>query len=423
LTDHKDIVIIGAGQAGLSTSYHLTQLGREHLVLEQADTSFPSWHKRWDSFSLVLPNWTVQLPGSPVASSQADGFFTKAELLEHLADFTDNFEPPVRYGVRVLALEKNERPHRFLLHTNQGSLEADNVVVATGTYQEPRLPAFSADFSPDIFQLHTDEYLNPEQLPSGAVLVVGSGQSGCQIAEELYQSGRKVYLSVSSANRIPRVYRGRDSVWWLGKMHFFDQTVDQLKTSQERFAANPLFSGKNGGHDINLHQFYRDGVILLGRMQGARGSHIYLETDLHDNLEKSDLFVSQVQQGIDAFIAKQALEAPPPPSDPPLQDAYQAPIIEELDLAAEGISTVLWGTGYTYDFSWIRLPVLDQDGYPIQERGISPYAGLYFMGLYWLHDRKSGLLWGVGQDAEYIAQHIALNTQAKMESQQLQSQR
>jgi putative flavoprotein involved in K+ transport len=307
-------------------------------------------------------------------------------------------------------VERNPQGADFMISTTDGIFLADNVVVASGTYQEPRIPAFSKNLSEQFVQLHTNEYRNPSFLPDGAVLVVGTGQSGCQIAEEIYQSGRKVYLCVGGANRIPRRYRGKDSIYWLEKMDFFDQKADSLENSKERFKANPYVSGKNGGHSLNLHQFACDGVTLLGHMKGAQGGEIYLVPDLKENLAKIDQFVVELKQGIDQYIEKHNIDAEDAPVKPVLKDGYESENITQMDLHAEGIQTVIWATGYKFDFSWVEFPIFDQDGYPIQDRGVSEYPGLYFVGLHFLYKRKSGLLLGVAEIANHVAEDIALRT-------------
>ncbi len=404
MVEHVDIVVIGAGQAGLSISYYLTQQGRDHLILEQASSIIPAWRRRWDSFTLVLPNWAVRLPGLPVPAEVEDGFFTREELIAHFEEFTATFNPHIQFDTQVTSVERNGR---YLVRTNRGDIEANNVIVATGTFQQPRIPAFSAAISPDIVQIHTDHYRSPAALPDDAVLVVGTGQSGSQIADELYRNGRRVYLSVGGAPRVPRFYRGRDVVWWLDRMGFFDVEVTALESSRERFAANPAASGKDGGRDMNLHQFARDGVTLLGHAVGADGGSMSFAPDLKESLARSDGFVAQLKQNIDNFIAKRGIDAPPALPDPDLRDGYDAEIVEQLDLRCAGIGSIVWGTGYRYDYRWIKLPILDQDDYPIQQRGVSDFPGLYFVGLYFMHTRGSGLLSGVAADAEYVARHIA----------------
>jgi len=410
MTEHLDVIVIGAGQAGLSIGYYLSKLDREYIILEQASAITPNWRKRWDSFTLVLPNWTYQLPNHAYNGDDPDGFMGRDDLVEHIEHFAASFDPEIRFGSKVTSVEKNPNGDNFLVTTTESTFLADNVVVAAGTFQEPRIPAFSKNFSAEFTQLHTNDYRNPESLPDGAVLVVGTGQSGCQIAEELYQGGRKVYLCVGGATRIPRRYRGKDTIWWLNELNFFDQTADSLSSSKERFKANPFVSGKDGGHSLNLHQFAKDGVVLLGHMKSAKDNQVYLAPDLRENLVKVDQFVAELKQNIDKFIIEQKIDAEKAPSNPEIKDGYEADNIEELDLIAEGIKTIIWATGYKFDFSWVAFPILDQDGYPIQDRGVSEFPGLYFLGLHFMHKRKSGLLWGVGEVAYHIAKDIAERT-------------
>jgi putative flavoprotein involved in K+ transport len=410
MIEHKNVVVIGAGQAGLSIGYYLSEYGREYVILEQASAITPTWRKRWDSFTLVLPNWTYQMPGHAYDGDDPDGFMGREELVAHLEQFAASFNPEIRFGRKVTSVERNPDGDNFIVRMNGSALSADNVVIAAGTFQEPKVPSFSKDLSEEFTQIHTNDYRNPESLPDGAVLVVGTGQSGSQIAEELYQSGRKVYLCVGGATRVPRRYRGKDSIWWLEAMGFFDQTADSLTSSRERFKANPFVSGKDGGHTLNLHKFAKDGVILLGHMKNAQDNMIYLIPDLKENLAKVDKFVADLKQNIDKYIAEQEIEAEEGFSRPELKVGYEAELIEELDLKAEGIKTIIWATGYKFDFNWVAFPVLDQDGYPIQDRGISEFPGLYFLGLHFMHKRKSGLLWGVGEYAAHIAEDIAGRT-------------
>ncbi|MFN2194573.1 MAG: NAD(P)-binding domain-containing protein [Anaerolineales bacterium] len=411
MAEHFDTVIIGAGQAGLAIGYYLSQMGRDYIILEKAASITPAWRSRWDSFTLVLPNWTLQMPENPYNGDDPDGFLSRDEMVKYMEEFAATYDPKIRFGSRVTSIEENSEEDNYLVQTEETIYEAENVVVATGVYQEPKIPSFSKNISAEITQLHTSEYSNPEGLPEGAVLVVGTGQSGCQIAEELYQSGRKVYLCVGSAKRLPRLYRGKDSIWWLNKLHFFDQTVDTLPSPKDRFVANPFLSGKNGGHTLNLHKFAREGVVLLGRLKDAKGTSIYLSPDLKENLSKIDDFVADLKQKIDQYIEKNDLDAEPIPNRDALRDGYDAEIFDELDLSVEGIRTIVWATGYKFDFSWIELPVTDEYGYPIQTRGISEFPGLYFLGQHFLWRRRSGLPWGVGEDAAYIAEDIVRRTE------------
>ena len=280
------------------------------------------------------------------------------------------------------------------------------MVIATGFFQWPKLPPFSAKLPGGVMQLHTSEYRNPEQLPSGAVLVVGSGQSGCQIAEELYLSGRKVFLSVGGTGRVPRRYRGKDITWWFFKSKLGERTVDQLASPKEKYIENPQATGVRGGHTINLHQFARDGVTLLGHLRDGQDGKISLAPDLMESLAKSDQFEVDTLKRIDEAILQSGLNLPEE-KPPELRDGYASEIISELDLKAAGISSIIWAMGYHFDYSLVRLPVVDEDGFPLQKRGVTNYPGLYFIGLPWLYKRQSGVLYGVGEDAEYIASAIA----------------
>jgi putative flavoprotein involved in K+ transport len=400
-----DTLIIGAGQAGLSLSFCLTQQRRPHLIMEKTSQLADAWRNhRWDSFTLVTPNWHIRLPGGEYQGDDPDGFMPRAEVVSYLERYAASFGAPVRFGVTVIAVEPTVNGYRVC--TNQGDYQATNVVIATGLFQQPKIPTSSANFPPEVVQLHSGAYRNPDVLPPGAVLVVGSGQSGCQIAEELYQSGRKLYLCVGgSAGRAPRRYRGKDITWWLAQTGFFNRTADQLLSPQAKFAANPQVSGKAGGHTLNLHKFAREGVTLLGRYTGADGGKISIAPDLYDNLAKIDKFEVDLIKGIDDFIARTEYNAPEEtlPYD---RDGYDVPIITELSVKTAGITNLIWAGGYKFDFSWIHVPVLDEDGFPIQQRGVTASPGLYFLGLPWLHTAKSGLLLGVGEDAAYIASKI-----------------
>jgi putative flavoprotein involved in K+ transport len=403
-------IIIGGGQAGLATSYWLTQHGHEHIILEQAAQAANAWRNdRWDSFTLVTPNWATRMPGveSPGAESPGsdpNGFMPRDELVAYFEQYIERFQLPVRYNTRVTSVEQDGAG--YVVRTDDGTFNARNVVVATGLFQRPKIPAFGAKIDAGITQLHSGAYRNPHLIPPGAVLVVGSAQSGCQIAEELYQNGRRVYLCTGSAPRAPRRYRGRDIVEWVHLTGFLDRTPDMLPSPRARFAGNPQFSGKDGGHTLNLHQFARDGVTLLGRITNAAEHTITLAPDLKENLAKSDGGEANFCKMADGYVAQKGLDAPREEL-PQLRDGYNAPEILELDLRAAGITTIIWAMGYSFDFSLVRLPTFDADGFPIQQRGVTNYAGLYFVGMPWLPRQRTGLLLGVGEAAEHIAAQIA----------------
>jgi putative flavoprotein involved in K+ transport len=365
MTKQIDTIIVGGGQGGLSTSYHLSQQGREHLILEQADQVAEAWRNRWDSFTLITPNWMIRLPGAEYQGNEPEAFTPRDELVAYFEKYVKQFDLPIRYGVRVTSVEPTEAG--YLVSSNAGDFEAANVVISTGMYQQPKIPPFSTSLPSEIHQLHSSEYRNPEALPDGAVLVVGSAQSGCQIAEELYQSGRKVYLSVGSAARVPRRYRGKDVTQWLDELGFYDRTVDQLPSPKAKFAGSVHGTGKDGGHTINLHQFSRDGVVLLGHIQGVEEERIVLAPDLMEILANADKFEADLAKQVDEYIEQTGLDAPVE-TLPELRDGFDSEVILELDLRSVGITTVIWATGYKFDFSMVKLPVFDEDGYPVQKQ-------------------------------------------------------
>jgi len=400
-----DTVIIGGGQAGLAISYYLSQEDREHVVLERAPAVAHAWrNERWDSFTLVTPNFQVRMPGAEYEGSDPYGFMSLAQVIEYFDDYVKRFRLPVYCGVEAFSVE--QMGPSYLVRTSEGNHMAENVVIATGLYQSPRIPSYSAEIPEGILQIHSMHYRNPATLPEGAVLVVGTGQSGAQIAQELYQSGRKVYLSIGSAGRVPRRYRSRDINDWFTQMGMFDTKVEELKSPKDKFHAHPQISGKNGGQSLNLHKFARDGVVLLGHVRDARDGHLILAPDLKETLAQVDQFEIDALKKIDDYIARTGLNVPAE-SVAKLRDGYAHEVLTDLDLQSSGIGTIIWATGYNFDFSVVKLPVVDADGYPIQQRGVTAYPGLYFLGLPWLHSRRSGILFGVGDDAAHIASHIA----------------
>ena len=411
MPEQIEAVVIGGGQAGLAISYYLTQQGRPHVVLEQASQIAPAWWQgRWDSFTLVTPNWTVRLPGFPYRGDDPDGFMPRADVVRHLEQYAASFQAPVRCGVQVTAVALARDGQGYRVATSDGATyAAATVVVATGSFQFPKPSPFSSALPPEITQLHSSHYRNPGALPPGAALVVGSADSGCQIAEELNESGRHAYLCVGRALRRPRRYRGKDSMFWAVTLGKVELTADQLPSPSARFAANPQLSGKYGGHTINLHQFARNGVTLLGRLIGAEGHRIALAPDLQENLAKADQASEDFKHEVDAFVRRTGMNVPTPEPDPVDEvrsDAGRhAPT--KLDLRAAGITTVIWATGYGFDYSWVHLPVFDDYGFPVQQRGVTRFPGLYFLGMNLLYNRKSGILLGVGEDAAHLAAAIA----------------
>jgi putative flavoprotein involved in K+ transport len=405
MTTHVNTIVVGGGQAGLAVSYYLTLRDCDHLVLEQASEPANAWRNhRWDSFTLNTPNWQSQLPGAPILGDP-NGFMSRQEIVAYFEKYAARL--PVRYGTRVKSVERDSRSGSYAVATASGeTFVARNVVIATGLYQRPNIPAFSSGFPEQVQQVHSDAYRNPHALPQGAVLVVGSAQSGAQIAEELYEAGRSVYLAVGRAGRMPRRYRGKDANWWSDKLGIYERTVDQLPSPRAKFAGKPHISGTKGGHTLNLHQFARDGVVLLGHLQGVADGKVRLAPDLYDNLARADQHEADFTEAVDAYVTATRTSAPNEKL-PALRSGFAVPQIGELDLAAADITSVIWATSYKFDFSIVRLPVLDSDGFPIQQRGVTEYCGLFFVGLPWLHSAKSGLLYGVGDDAAFIARQIA----------------
>jgi putative flavoprotein involved in K+ transport len=404
-----DAVIVGGGQAGLALSYYLTKQGRSHVVLEQGRIA-ESWRsKRWDSLRLVGPNRTLDLPGFPYVGDDPDGFMGKDEVAAHLEAYAWSFGAPVCEEMRVTAVTPDPNTAEFLVLTEEGTYAAAQVVVATGALQRPFIPALAEDLPAHVLQVVPYAYRSPAVLPPGAVLVVGSGQAGCQIAEELRREGRQVYLSVGRSWWAPRRYRGRDLSLWLRAVGWFDRTVDSLPSGVRTGSPNPQFTGSGGGRDLNVHTLAAEGVVLLGRLQGIRDGTIALAPDLAGNLAAGDEQAMGTLRAIDDHIREQELDVPaadPPDYLRPAADlARETPA--ELDLDAAGVSTVIWATGYRPDLAWVQLPVLDPQGYPVQRRGVTAIPGLYFLGLDWLHSAKSGLFAGIGEDAAHLAAQIA----------------
>jgi putative flavoprotein involved in K+ transport len=401
--NHIDTIIIGGGQAGLSTSYYLKKQKREHIIFEKAEQPAQVWRNRWDSFTLITPNWMTRLPGAPYSGDDPNGFMSKEGVVQYFEDYIDKFQLPIRFEITVKSVE--HLGDGYLLKTTAGDFKASNLVIAAGLHQKPKMPPFNKNLSPDILQLHSSQYRNPDSLPQGAVLVVGSAQSGSQIAEELYQSGKKVYLSVSTAGRVPRRYRGKDANYWMEKMGYFKRTVNDLGSPKDKYVPSAHCTGKDGGHTINLHQFAKDGVTLLGHVRNIKGDRISLAPDLKENLAEADQFERDFTQEVDDYIESKGLDIPIE-TLPHLTYGFETDVILEINAHEEGITSVIWATGFTFDFSWIKLPVFDEDGYPKQDCGVSDYPGLYFVGMTFLCTGISGLLAGVGDDAKHIAQKI-----------------
>jgi putative flavoprotein involved in K+ transport len=408
-TEKVDVIVVGGGQAGLAMSYYLTQQGRDHVVLEQ-DRIAESWRsKRWDSLHLIGPNWTLRLPGYTYAGDAPDRFMGKADVVGHLETYARSFGAPVREGVRVRAVEQARTGTRIVVSTDNGSYEATRVVIATGALQRPFVPDAAAGFPPDIAQFVSYTYRDPAALPPGAVLVVGSGQSGCQIAEDLRRAGRRVYLSVTRSWGMPRRYRGQDAAYWARAVGWSQRKVADLPPGVRAGLPNPQLTGTDGGHDLTLYTLEREGVVLLGRFRGLHEGKAVFDTDLAEKLRWGDEQARNFLRSIDEHVAGHGPDATTeafPGCLIPNGDAVRA-APESLRVNEAGISTIVWATGYRPDLAWIDLPFLDEDGYPIHHRGVTVVPGLFILGLDWLYSAHSSQFGGMSDDATYLAEHIA----------------
>lgn len=396
-------LVIGGGQAGLAMSHMLKQRGCPHLVLERHRVAERWRTERWDGLRFQFPNWSVRLPDFPFPHADPDAFATGREIADFIGAYAALVAPPIRCGVPVTALRRGDEAG-FVAETPDGSIEATNVVVATGPYQRPVIPDLLSDDA-GIVQVHASRYRNPGQLPPGAVLVAGSGASGAQIAEELFRAGRRVYLSVGRHRRLPRRYRGRDLIWWLIAMGL-DQTPTEQRGPDRSL---PLITGAFGGNTIDFRQFASLGVTLLGRMQAVHQSAMDFAPDLAESLAYGDASYAGFLDMMDAHAERHGLKMP---EDRAARDVLPDPRglaepILRLDLRAAGVGTVVWATGYGFDFGWIDIPVLNARGEPVHRGGITAVPGMYFLGLQWLSRLNSSLLSGVGDDAALLADHIA----------------
>lgn len=400
------VIIVGGGQAGLSVSYCLGQRHIEHVVLEKMPQAGHAWRDmRWDSFCLLTPNWSLLLPGFEYGDAEPDAFTSRDGIVSLLEQYESRFSLPVQHNTAANAVTPLT-DGGYSVVTDQVVWTAKNVVIATGLFQKPKVSPVQDQLSPQILQLHCSSYRNPSSLPDGGVLVVGSAQSGCQIAEELLESGREVWLSVGAAGRVPRRYRGKDIIFWLNGLGFFDRTPDMLASPRLRFAANPHLSGTHGGHNINLHLFARSGMHLIGHIIAGEGYRVRIADDLGQSLDFADAAEARTIQSIDQFITANSLSAPVE-TLPHYRDAFQQAGLTELDLQAQGIRTVIWAQGFDFDYSLVKLPVTDSYGFPITQGGIADFPGLYFIGMPFISKMKSGLFLGVGEDAQRISAHIA----------------
>jgi putative flavoprotein involved in K+ transport len=408
LKEHYSVVVIGGGQAGLSMSYHMTRKQIDHVVLERNQIGHSWRNQRWDSFCLVTPNWQCNLPDFPYAGPEPKGFMKKADIVAYLEAFAASFQPPVFEGVAVKQLRKLS-DGLFEIQSTHGTLTAKQVVVAVGGYHKPRIPRLSEKVPAHIQQIHSSEYRNPAQFPEGNILVIGSGQSGCQIAEDLHLAGRRVHLSVGSAPRVARRYRGRDVVEWLTDMPV------ELHPQKEavRAKANHYVTGRDGGRDIDLRTRAKEGMQLHGRLTDCVDGVMAFADDLTKNLDNADRSSENIKNMIDGFIAENGISAP--------EEARYIPVwrpeggCSHIDLLAENITGIVWSVGFESSFDWIDLPIFNGKGYPNHYRGVSREPGVYFLGLPWLHTWGSGRFSGVARDSAFLLEQIEQLFDLKLE--------
>ena len=406
-----DTLVIGAGQAGIALSEHLSKLDVPHLVLERQRIAERWRSERWDSLVCNGPAWHDRFPGLDFDDVAPDAFAAKDRVADYLEAYARKFKAPIRTGVEVTRVVRNEGRPGFSVETSAGTFEANRVVAATGPFQRPIIPAI-VPATPAITQLHSAAYHNPQQLPAGAVLVVGSGSSGVQIADELHRACKKVYLSVGPHDRPPRSYRNRDFCWWLGVLGEWDaQTV---KAGREHVTI--AVSGARGGHTVDFRRLADQGITLVGRTESCEHGVMRFASDLADNIAGGDANYLALLDAADAYIQHNGLDLPEEPEARhiPADPACVSHPILELDLAAAGITTIIWATGFAVDYSWLQVDALDETGKPRHQRGISSEPGIYFLGLPWLSRRGSSFIWGVWHDAKFIADHIA--TQRKYQA-------
>jgi putative flavoprotein involved in K+ transport len=384
-------------------SEHLSRLGVPHLVLERKRIA-EAWRTgRWDSLVANGPAWHDRFPGLEFAGLDPDAFAPKDQVADYFEAYAEKFNAPVRTGVDVTKVQRNVGRPGFTVETSDGVIEARNVVVATGPFQRPVIPGI-APVDGKVAQIHSADYRNPEQLAEGAVLVVGAGSSGVQIADELQRAGKQVYLSVGAHDRPPRAYRNRDFCWWLGVLGLWD--AEGVQPGKEHVTI--AVSGARGGHTVDFRRLAQQGITLVGLTQAFKDGVVSFEANLADNIARGDENYLALLDAADAYIADNGLDLPPEPEARimlPDPECLSNPILE-LDLAKAGITTIIWATGYSVDYAWLQVDAFKADGKPQHQRGVSSEPGIYFVGLPWLARRGSAFIWGVWHDARHIAEHI-----------------
>lgn len=398
-----DTLVVGAGQAGVAMSEHLSKLGVPHLVLERNRIAERWRSERWDSLVANGPAWHDRFPGLAF-ELDPDAFASKEQVADYFVAYARQFDAPIRTGVEVKRVERNVDRPGFTIETSDGVIQANRVVAATGPFQRPVIPPIAPQDAA-LTQIHSAQYRNPQQLPEGAVLVVGAGSSGVQIADELQRAGKQVYLSVGPHDRPPRSYRNRDFCWWLGVLGEWDAEAMKPGTEHVTIAV----SGARGGHTVDFRNLAKLGITLVGRTKAFGDGVVSFESDLADNIARGDANYLSLLDAADAYIARNGLDLPEEPEARillPNPECVSRPILE-LDLAEAGITSIVWATGFTVDYDWLKVDALDENGKPRHKRGVSSEPGVYFLGLPWLSRRGSTFIWGVWHDAKHIADHIA----------------
>ena len=401
-----EVVVVGAGQAGVAISEHLTLAGVPHVVLERARIAERWRSERWDSLVANGPAWHDRFPNLEFTEYDPDAFVPKEAVADYLVAYAEKFDAPIRTGVEVKSVARNSDSAGFKVETDSGVINARYVVSATGPFQKPAIPPVIPADAP-ITQIHSSDYHNPQQLPAGNVLVIGAGSSGVQIADELQNSGRQVYLSVGEHDRPPRRYRGRDNVWWLGVLGKWDLATPPAGAEHVTIAV----SGVGGGQTVDFRNLANAGITLLGLTESYENGKLKFASDLEQNIARGDANYLSVLTEADEFITRNSLDLPQEPQAHvlgPMPETAINPILE-IDLVEAGITSIVWATGYALDYSWLQVPgALDATGKPVHQRGVSSAPGIYFLGQAWLSRRGSAFIWGVWHDAKFLADQIQI---------------
>ena len=398
-----EVLVIGAGQAGLAMSEHLSNNGVPHLVVERHRIAERWRSERWDSLVANGPAWHDRFPGMEFPDLDPDAFASKEQVAEYFVAYAEKIAAPIRCGVEVTSVQRNAGKAGFRAQTSDGTIDARFVVAATGPFQRPVIPPIVPDGA-GVLQIHSSSYRNPKQLPDGAVLVVGAGSSGVQIADELAQSGRRVFLSVGPHDRPPRSYRERDYCWWLGVLGLWDLETPPQGAEHVTIAV----SGVHGGHTVDFRALAARGITLVGRTTSFDLGTMRFAPDVGDNIAHGDANYLALLDQADAYIVRNGLDLPEEPAARVLgpDPACVTNPLLELDLATAGVTSIVWATGFTVDYSWLQVNAFDENGKPKHRRGVSSEPGVYFLGLPWLSRRGSSFIWGVWHDARYLADHI-----------------